>query len=120
MTNELNIPKEGDLHSVVSIGGYTFELRYGYYEECDRQSGEPFVLYPDLKTNPLFTEEGNRIVSAIQSICEHYAIPEGRGKEDCCYTCAYYSNRTDDIGICRCERMRQNEQYQATDFHPLM
>lgn len=117
MASELNIPNEGDLHSVVSVGGYTFELRYGYYDERERAGGEPFVLYPDLQTKPLYTEEGYRIVSAIQSVCEHYAVPDGKERENCCYTCVHYPNRTGDIGICKCERMRLNAQYNQTDFY---
>ena len=38
--NELSqqkvIPKEGDLYKVVNTYARTFELRYGYYGECDR------------------------------------------------------------------------------------
>ena len=30
--------EEGELYKVVTTFGKTFELRYGYYEECDRQS----------------------------------------------------------------------------------
>ena len=115
MANELHIPKEGDLHSVVSVGGHTFELRYGYYEESERRTGEPFVLYPDLKQNPHFTRDGYRIVSAIQSVCQHYAVPNGMEREDCCYTCIHYPDQTDDIGICRCEAMRRQQADQGIE-----
>ena len=99
-------PKEGDLHSRVTVDDVTFELRYGYYEESERTAGEPFVLYPDLKRNPQYTRDGYRIVSAIQSVCQHYAVSHGAEREDCCYTCVHYPNQTDDIGVCRCEAMR--------------
>lgn len=107
MVNEINIPKEGDLHSVVTIGSHSFELRYGYCDERDRASGEPYILYPDLLTQPHFTADGYRIVSAIQSVCEYYSVPEGRAREDCCYTCNHYPNAKDEIGICECEGMRE-------------
>lgn len=113
MINELNIPKEGDLHAVVIIGSHSFELRYGYCDERDRASGEPYILYPDLLTHPRFTEDGYRIVSALQSVCRHYTIPEGQAKEDCCYTCDHYPDPHDEIGICKCEAMRKS----ASKFH---
>lgn len=108
MTNEIRTPQEGDLHCVVTIEDYTFELRYGYNEEYER-GGDPFVLYPDLETEPIYTKDGYRIVSAIQSVCKHYKIPDGRVPEDCCYTCNHYSNEKDEVGICRCEKMRRKE-----------
>ena len=105
MPNQERIPREGALHSVVTVGGYAFELRYGFNQESERSSGEPFVLYPDLAAEPKFTQEGYRIVSAIQSVCEYYEVAPGTEPEDCCYTCRYYPNPVDDIGICRCQQM---------------
>lgn len=106
MINEVNIPREGDLHSIVTIGPHSFELRYGYCDERDRVTGEPYILYPDLESQPLYTEDGYRVVSALQSVCEHYAPPEGEEREDCCYTCGFYPDQQTEIGICGCERMR--------------
>lgn len=106
MTPEVNIPKEGELHSVVAIGPHRFELRYGYREERDRSTGEPYLLYPDLATQPLYAEDGRRIVSALQSACPYYAVPHGREREDCCYTCSFYANPDDEIGICQCDKNR--------------
>ena len=100
------IPREGELHSVVNVGGYAFELRYGFNLESERASGEPFVLYPNLAEEPKFTPEGYRIVSAIQSVCGHYEAAPGMEPEDCCYTCRHYPDPVDDIGVCRCEKMR--------------
>lgn len=106
MINEVNIPREGDLHSIVTIGSHRFELRYGYCDEQDRSSGEPYILYPDLLSQPLYTEDGYRIVAALQSVCEHYAFPDGREREDCCYTCEFYPDQRSEIGVCGCEKMR--------------
>ena len=107
MINEVNIPKEGDLHSVVCIDTHAFELRYGYCDERDRVTGEPYILYPDLRSEPFYTNDGYRIVTALQGVCEHYLSPPGREQEDCCYTCSYYPNQRSEIGICRCEAMRK-------------
>lgn len=104
MKHEANIPREGDLHSVVTIGAYTFELRYGYCDERDRASGEPYILYPDLISMPHYTEEGYRIVTALQSVCGHYLPPDGCEPENCCYTCNYYPDKKAEIGICGCEK----------------
>ena len=104
MIHEENIPKEGDLHSVVTIGAHCFELRYGYRDERDRITGEPYILYPDLATIPHYTDDGQRIVAALQSTCPHYRVPPGKEREDCCYTCSFYPNPSDELGICQCEK----------------
>lgn len=110
MIHEVDIPREGDLHSVVTIGPHSFTLRYGYCDERDRATGEPYILYPDLLSQPLYTEDGYRIVTALQSVCRHYTLPEGREKEDCCYTCRFYPDQRSEIGICGCEKMRRAEE----------
>ena len=99
-------PREGDLHSVVQIGQHNFELRYGYCDERDR-IGEPYILYPDLLTMPRYTDDGYRIVAALQSVCPYYRLPQGKEREDCCYTCDFYPDQHSEIGICRCEKMRR-------------
>lgn len=106
MTYEVNVPREGELHSVVSIGPHAFELRYGYCDERDRATGEPYILYPDLLSKPHYTDDGFRIVTALQSVCEHYKLPDGHEREDCCYTCSFYPDQQSEIGICMCEEMR--------------
>lgn len=107
MEQELNIPREGALHSVITIGGHSFELRYGYSDERDRILGEPYILYPDLQTNRVYNAEGYRIVAALQSACCHYQPPPGGDREDCCYTCRHYPNHRSEIGVCRCEQQRK-------------
>lgn len=108
MKYKANIPKEGDLHSVVTVGGYTFELKYGYCDERDRASGEPYILHPDLASRPLYTEDGRRIVTALQSICSYYLPPDGCERENCCYTCTFYPDKLAEIGICGCAMMRKS------------
>lgn len=114
MPNEVKIPKEGDLHSTVTIGSHSFELRYGYCDERDRVTGEPYILYPDLASTPLYTADGRRIVTALQNTCPYYTVSSGRDPENCCYTCDHYPNPNDEIGICRCEQNR-TEHYPKED-----
>jgi len=110
MIHETNIPKEGDLHSVVTVGRHSFELRYGYCDERDRATEEPYILYPDLLSFPHYTEDGYRIVSALQSICPHYIHPAGHERENCCYTCGFYPNHRAEIAVCGCAQMRRTEE----------
>ena len=44
LPQQKTVPKEGDLYKVVNTYGRTFELRYGYYGECDRKY-DPDVIY---------------------------------------------------------------------------
>ena len=47
-----NKVKEGDVYKVVKIFDRTFELRYGYYNELDRNGkyNEPIPIYPDFSS----------------------------------------------------------------------
>lgn len=101
MKDKMVRPREGDLHSIVKIDSHVFELRYGYCDERDRSTGEPYILYPDLHACPCYTNSGKRIVTALQTICSHYSPPEGREREECCYTCRFYSDPLAEIGICQ-------------------
>lgn len=37
-------PKEGDLYKTIKIDRFTFELRFGYYADYERKTGEPVVV----------------------------------------------------------------------------
>lgn len=89
----------------LSLYGHSFELRYGYYEESDRQWGEPVVIYPDLKTTPLYSEDGYPLVTAVQSPCEQYTAV-GHPPDDCCSDCVYYMDSKKEIELCLCEARR--------------
>lgn len=95
-------PREGDLYRVIEIGGHRFELRFGFYEEFEREFGEPVVIYPDLAEVKLYDEGGKRIVTAIQNPCSHYKVPENKSRDECCCDCEYYRYYGDDIGTCAC------------------
>ena len=47
MVKELNIPREGDLHTVVTIGPHSFELRYSYCDEIGICRCEDMRKLPD-------------------------------------------------------------------------
>ena len=101
--------KEGDLYKIVSAGGHTFELYYGYYEEYERRGGEPVIIYPDLKTNPLYSADGYMVVTAVQDTCPHFA-PRGEVDEDSiCSDCMYYRGSKTHIDICTCQRNRKTD-----------
>ena len=64
-------PKEGDLYREIELWGRSFEIRYGYYEEIDRQY-DPMEIYPDFLQNPVYTEEGYPFVTLMQEPCQHF------------------------------------------------
>ena len=90
---------EGEIYKVVNIKGKTFELKYGYYEEIDRTHNEPDVIYPDLLSEPQYTDGGQPIVTMMQDACEHFV---GNKSADIdCSKCAYFERSEDLFGICR-------------------
>ena len=95
--------KEGDLYKILEVGGYIFELRFGFYADFERECAEPVVIYPDLNLNKIYTKDGKRIVTAIQDPCVNYKIHSGLEGRECCSDCVYYRYYGDDIGICMCE-----------------
>ena len=99
---------EGELYKIVELHGRTFSLYYGYYEECDRQNPlcEPIPIYPDFVKEPIYTKEGYPFATDMQDVCQHF---NGKAQDDCCYGCLYYERGHEFIGVCRCERNRQNE-----------
>lgn len=107
MSNDYKV-KEGDLYKIVTVGGHRFELRYGYYEEFEKESGEPIVIYPDLFNNPLYNEDDYLIVTAIQDPCEYYLAFDTDTTDGCCGDCKYYSDPRQTIGICKCEMCKNN------------
>ena len=103
-------PLEGDLYQNVTAFGKTFELRYGYYEECDRQSPlcDPVPLYPDFRRDPLYTEDGTPFVTAMQDACIHYKGDAPPTEDTACVECRYFRQGSDRFGLCTCETNKQN------------
>lgn len=117
MVKDLMLPKEGDLYMTLALHGYTFDLRYGYYEEQDRNCGEPVVIYPDLKSNTLYNSEGHPLVTAIQEPCEYYTVLDEEEKENCCSDCVFYPNGRDEISICICPSKRKRINNSSEEFN---
>lgn len=96
-------PREGDIYKVIRIGEHTFELRFGFYAEFERDTGEPVVLYPDLTRMKRYTLDGQLIVTAIQETCQHYEGPEHKVMDRYCSDCRHFQHPGDEIGICGCK-----------------
>lgn len=102
---DLLIPIEGQLYKALTVAGHRFELRYGYYEEREREECQPVVIFPDLHAAPRYCPEGYPLVTQIQDPCEHYAPAPGR-EEPWCGDCAHFHSEHPEIGVCRCETRR--------------
>lgn len=98
--------KEGDLYKIVTIFGKTFKLRYGYYDELDRQSTlcDPIVIYPDFVENPLYTDQGEPFITKMQDVCKYYKSQVKKTLDSTCADCKYYGLGEDWIGICTCSK----------------
>lgn len=94
--------REGELYKTVTTFGRTFELRYGYYEECDRQNPlcEPVVLYPDFRKEPAYTEEGAPFVTVMQDACRSYRGDAAHTPDTTCAECRYFRQGEEWFGIC--------------------
>lgn len=103
--------KEGDLYKVITVYKKTFELRYGYYEECDRLNPlcEPVVIYPDFLKEPIYTDDGAPFVTMVQDTCKRYKGKTKRTPNTTCADCKYFQLGEDWIGICTCLRNKKNE-----------
>ena len=97
---------EGDLYKVITVAGHTFTIRYGYYTEEDRLSGEPTPVFPNFENEPLFSEQGHPLVTRIQDSCLHYRSHDGAG-DGWCADCRMFENGQEDIGLCLCEARRR-------------
>ena len=113
LSQQKNIPKEGNVYKVITTFGKTFELKYGYYEECDRQSPlcRPVVIYPDFIKEPVYTDSGEPFVTMVQDACKSYMGETKRTPDTTCAECKYFERGEDWIGICKCphNRERKNE-----------
>lgn len=99
------LPREGDLYKRITVAGHTFELRYGYYEERERDICPPVVIFPDLVTYPAYCPDDFPLVTQIQDACECYINSNG-SPENWCGDCLHFSGQNPEIGICRCEQQK--------------
>lgn len=101
-------PKEGDLFKVIELGGKTFEIHYGFYEECDRhtQYAEPIAIYPNFEKEPQYTDDGTPFVTAMQSPCACFI---GKmGENSVCGDCSYYRRGDELLGTCACPKNKKD------------
>ena len=100
---------DGELYRIVTTFGKTFELRYGFYGEKDRQNPlcEPAVIYPDFTIEPLYTEEGEPFVTMIQDACDKFNGHVKRTPDTTCADCGYFERGEEWFGVCRCPHNRK-------------
>ncbi len=97
--------REGDLYEVIEVSGREFEIRYGYYDEKEREHWEPEPIFPDLKNNPVYTDDGYMIVTQMQDICDEFKLKDGFENNEICAECTYFVNEDKKmIGICTKQR----------------
>ena len=99
--------KEGELYKTVNAFGKIYKIYYGYYADYERESiwGEPVPIYPDLKANPEYSENGYPIVTEMQIACDSYS---GKESEDSCAHCSLFEKGEDLFGLCK-RRRREND-----------
>ena len=104
MSRQVYPHQEGEIHSVISVDGGTFVIRYGFNDERERETWEPTPIYPDLDRNPVYGVSGRRIVTFMQAPCEHF-IPQEEGADRYCGCCKYYERANKQmINPCECEK----------------
>ena len=103
--------REGDLYKLVTTFDKTFVLRYGYYDEGDRQSPlcEPAVIYPDFLKTPVYTEGGEPFVTMMQDSCECYKGELKRTPDTACADCKHFRRGEEWFGICTCPRRKKTD-----------
>ena len=89
--------RDGDLYRTIRLNGKEIEIRYGFYEEFERGHHDPVPIYPNLKTEPIYDEDGAPYVTAMQDVCSRF---EGGDPELGCYSCKHYKEREELIGVC--------------------
>jgi len=101
-------PQEGDLFKIIHLHGKTFEIRYGYYEECDRHNryAEPIEIYPDFLADPQHTAEGIPFITAIQTPCQHFSGE--KDENSTCEECAFYQHGEELLAICTCPNNKKD------------
>lgn len=104
--------KEGDLYKTVELHGRTFELYYGYYEECDRHNPlcEPIPIYPDFVKEPVYTDSGNPFATVMQDVCDHYRGAGDYTTDTTCADCRYFKSKEEWFGICTCPKNKRDNE----------
>ena len=95
--------EEGEVYEVLHIDGITFEIRYGFYEDYERDGSEPIPIYPDLEKTPIYGKSGKLIVTHMQNPCAGFKPQAEDDAERCCGCCVYYPNNRQMMNICEYE-----------------
>ncbi len=102
--------RDGDIYEIVELYGHRFEIRYGYYEEYERQYSEPIPIYPLFREKPVFTSDGYPFATKMQEPCEKYKLQNETIDNDRCADCIYFHSEGENIiGICKCEKKLKGE-----------
>ena len=104
-------PVEGTLYRTYEIDDHIFPIYYGYYDESERGRVEPLPIFPDLKENLHYSIFGERIVTSVQTPCEHYRPRDPDQPEFWCGDCTCYAGGNSEIGICL------EEKHKAEGYH---
>lgn len=88
--------KDGDIYKLINIEDKTFEIRYGYYEDFERENNDPVPIYPDFLKEPIHVG-GVPLVTAMQDACDSF---DGSDRDIGCFACKYYESCDDLIGRC--------------------
>ena len=99
--------KDGELYKTIRLFDKDFEIRYGYYEEFERDSryGEPVPIYPNFEKEPAYTGEGYPFVTQMQCLCPY---GDSKFSDGCCVDCSYFQQGDDLIGVCKCPKRKMN------------
>ena len=92
--------REGELYKTVNTFGKSFELRYGYYDDIDRNH-PPDIIYPDFKKRPIYTDGGEPFVTMMQDACHAFCGAAERTSDTTCADCNYFVRGEEWIGICQ-------------------
>ena len=93
----MNKIRDGDLYRRIKINGREIEIRYGYYADYERGRQEPLPIYPNFIAEPMYTDDGYLLATAMQDVCDRF---EGGDPEMGCFSCKFFLPKEDFLGIC--------------------
>lgn len=90
---------EGEIYKTVTTFGKTFELRFGYYDDIDRNH-PPDIIYPDFIKSPIYAEGGEPFVTMMQDACASYKGKSKKTPDTTCAECKHFKRGEEWFGIC--------------------